>query len=148
MTTSRYPALFQVNTRVRLAELSSTLNLPATLDGITDWELDQIASDGFDLVWLLGIWQTGQAAREVSRTNPEWLAEYHHVLDDFQISDVTGSCFAVQDYHVHADFGGDEALARLRQRLSNRGIKLVLDFVPNHLAPDAAVGRAEGINRQ
>ena len=51
-------------------------------------------------------------------------------------SDVSGSCFAVRDYHVHTDFGGDAALARLRERLRQRGLRLILDFVPNHVAPD------------
>jgi glycosidase len=37
---------------------------------------------------------------------------------------------------VHTDFGGDEVLARLRERLRQRGLRLILDFVPNHLAPD------------
>ncbi len=69
-------------------------------------------------------------------TNPEWLADYHRVLPDFRDSDVTGSPFAIRDYHVHADFGGDDALARLRERLRARGLRLVLDFVPNHVAPD------------
>ena len=136
MSTPRYPSLFQINTRVRLSELSAGLGRPATLDDVTDAELDQFARDGFDLVWFLGVWQTGEAARRVSATNPEWLAEYHQVLPDFRESDVCGSCFAVRDYHVHADFGGDDALARLRERLRARGLRLVLDFVPNHVAPD------------
>jgi len=132
----RYPALFQVNTRVRLSELSATLGRPATLDDIEDTELDGLAADGFDLVWLLGVWQTGEAARHVSRSNPEWLAEYQLVLPDFRGSDVCGSCFAVREYRVHDDFGGDAALGRLRRRLHERGLRLILDFVPNHVAPD------------
>jgi hypothetical protein len=132
----RYPLLYELNTRVRLSELAAALGRPATLDDVTDAELDRLGRDGFDLVWLLGVWQTGEAARRVSATNPEWLAEYHRVLPDFRESDVCGSCFAVRDYHVHADFGGDEALARLRERLRERGLRLVLDFVPNHVAPD------------
>jgi len=136
MTTPRYPSLFQINTRVRLSELTATLGRPATLDDVTDAELDQLAHDGFDLVWFLGVWQTGEAARRVSATNPEWLAEYHRVLPDVRDADICGSCFAIRDYHVHADFGGDAALARLRERLRRRGLRLVLDFVPNHVAPD------------
>ena len=136
MSPVRYPSLFQVNTRVRLAELSAELGRPATLDDVTDKKLDRLAADGFDLVWFLGVWQTGEAARRVSRSNPEWLAEYRRVLPDFRESDVCGSCFAVRDYRVHEDFGGDPALARLRERLRRRGLRLILDFVPNHMAPD------------
>ena len=136
MPAPRYPSLFQINTRVRLSELSAVLGRPATLDDISDAELDRLAGDGFDLVWFLGVWQTGEAARRVSASNPEWLAEYHRVLPDFQESDVSGSCFAIRDYHVHVNFGGDQALARLRDRLRERGLRLVLDFVPNHVEPD------------
>ena len=120
MSTPRYPSLFQVNTRVRLSELAAALGRKATLDDIPDAELDRLAADGFDLVWFLGVWQTGEAARRVSRSKPEWLAEYHRVLPDFREEDVSGSCFAVRDYRVHEDFGGDEALARLRARLKRR----------------------------
>ncbi len=136
MATPRYPSLYQVNTRVRLAELGAALGRPATLDDVPDAELDRLALDGFDLVWFLGVWQTGDAARQVSASHPEWLAEYARALPDFQASDVCGSCFAVCDYHVHAEFGGDAALARLRARLRARGLRLMLDFVPNHVAPD------------
>jgi hypothetical protein len=134
----RYPALFQINTRVRLAELAVKLGRPATLDDIPDADLDRLAADGFDLVWFLGVWQTGEAARRVSRSNAEWLAEYRRVLPDFREEDVCGSCFAIRDYTVHEDFGADPALARLRQRLRDRGLRLILDFVPNHMAPDHA----------
>ncbi|MFN7986673.1 MAG: alpha-amylase family glycosyl hydrolase [Thermoanaerobaculia bacterium] len=136
MAGPRYPSLFQVNTRVRLSELSAGLGRPATLDDVPDAELDRLAADGFDLVWFLGVWQTGEAARRVSASNEGWRAEYRRVLPDFRESDVCGSCFAIRDYHVHSDFGGDAALARLRGRLRERGLRLILDFVPNHMAPD------------
>jgi glycosidase len=136
MAHPRYPALFQVNTRVYLAEIAEIIGRPATLDDIPDGYLDAFARDGFDLVWLLGVWQTGEAARHVSASNPGWRDEYHRVLPDFRETDVCGSCFAVRDYHVHADFGGDAALGRLRERLRKRSLRLILDFVPNHVAPD------------
>jgi glycosidase len=37
---------------------------------------------------------------------------------------------------VHEKLGGDAALARLRERLRERGLRLMLDCVPNHMAPD------------
>ena len=85
---------------------------------------------------MLGVWQTGEAGRKISAANPQWVAEHREVLADFTPDDVTGSPFAIADYRVHRDFGGDAALARLRTRLAGRGLRLLLDFVPNHTAPD------------
>jgi len=136
MNQPRHPSLLQINTRARLAEHGQALGRAATLDDIPDAELDRFAADGFDWVWLLGVWQTGDAGRAVSLQQPEWQAEYRHVLIDYTRDDVTGSPFAVRDYVVHHDFGGPAALARLRRRLDKRGIRLMLDFVPNHTALD------------
>lgn len=132
----RYPALYQVNTRVWLTELSVPLGRRATLDDIPDAALDGIARRGFDWVWLLSVWQTGAAARAVSLANPEWRREFQQILPDLTDGDIAGSGFAISDYTVHGHLGGDTALARLRERLRRRGLKLMLDFVPNHLAPD------------
>ncbi|HEX8199445.1 MAG TPA: alpha-amylase family glycosyl hydrolase, partial [Isosphaeraceae bacterium] len=131
-----YPALYEINTRVWLGELSRRPGRPATFDDVPDEALDRIAGLGFDWVWLLGVWQTGPAGRAVSRTHPDLLPEYPRVLPDLTDDDITGSPFAIRDYVVHTDFGGDEALRRLRARLAGRGVKLMLDFVPNHTAPD------------
>src|SRR5262249_45453053 len=135
MTRPHYPSLYQINTRVRLSELGAELGRPATLDDINDQELDYLKRTGFDLVWFLGVWQTGPAGRKVSLSNPEWLAEYRRVLPDFQESDVSGSCFAVQQYRVHSDFGGDAALDRLRQRVHPRGLRPVAGLFPHPPPP-------------
>jgi glycosidase len=131
-----HASLYQMNTRVRLHELGLALGRPATLDDITDASLDRLAADGFDWVWLLGIWQTGEAGRQVSLTQPEWQHEYEEVLPDVTPADVCGSPFAIREYVVHRDFGGPSALAQFRKRLAERGLQLMLDFVPNHTALD------------
>lgn len=71
MSTPRYPLLYQINTRVWLTDLSRQLGKSATLDVIPDVELDRLAALGFDWIWLLSLWQTGKAAQQVSRSNPE-----------------------------------------------------------------------------
>jgi hypothetical protein len=133
---SAYPSLFQINLRVWLTELSRRLGRPATLDDIPDAELDRLAQLGFDWIWLLSVWQTGAGAQRVSRTNPEWRTEFEHTLPDLRDDDIAGSGFAVTGYTVHQSLGGDQALARLRERLRQRKLKLMLDFVPNHMGLD------------
>ena len=136
MTSHRYPSLYQINSRVWLTELSHALGRPATLDDIPDAELDRLATQGFDWIWFLSVWQTGPAAQQVSRSNAGWRKEFEETLPDLKEEDIAGSGFAIQNYTVHRDLGGDAALARLRQRLQKRALKLMLDFVPNHMAPD------------
>ncbi|RIK74172.1 MAG: alpha-amylase [Planctomycetota bacterium] len=136
MSRVKYPSLYQINTRVWLTELSKPLARLATLDDVPDAELDRLAERGFDWVWLLSVWQTGPKSRKVSRSIPELRREYENVLPDLVEDDIAGSGFAVADYRVHRDLGGDAALARLRDRMRERGLRLMLDFVPNHTGLD------------
>jgi hypothetical protein len=131
-----HPSLYQINTRVWLTRLAESLGRRATLDDVPDAELDRLAEMGFDWIWFLSVWQTGPAARQVSRSNAGWRKEFQETLPDLCEEDIAGSGFAIQSYSVHRDLGGAAALARLRRRMQKRGLKLMLDFVPNHMAPD------------
>lgn len=133
---SAHPLLYQVNTRVWLTELSKSLGRPATLDDIPDAELDRFGRTGFDWIWFLSVWQTGPAGQRVSRSNHEWRREFQDTLPDLREEDIAGSGFAITGYTVHSALGGDAALARLRERLRKRGLRLMLDFVPNHTGLD------------
>ena len=136
MSPLRHPALYQINTRVWLTDLSRSLGRPATLDDIPDAELARLAEMGFDWIWLLSVWRTGPAGQCVSRANPEWRREFEATLPDLSEEDIAGSGFAITGYTVHPGLGGDAALARLRERLRARGLLLMLDFVPNHTGLD------------
>ncbi|HZO43255.1 MAG TPA: alpha-amylase family glycosyl hydrolase [Methylomirabilota bacterium] len=131
-----YPSLYQINTRVWLTEQSRALGRPATLDDMPDAELDRAAEMGFDWIWLLSVWRTGPAGQRVSRANSEWRKEFEETLRDLREDDIAGSGFAITGYTVHPELGGDAALARLRERLRARGLRLMLDFVPNHTGMD------------
>jgi len=136
VSSPRYPSLYQINTRVWLTEFSRKLRRPTTLDDVPDSELDRLASLGFDWVWFLSVWQTGLAGQRVSRTNPDWRRGFLDTLPDLKDEDIPGSGFAITGYTVHQALGGNDALARLRERLKKRGLKLMLDFVPNHTGLD------------
>jgi hypothetical protein len=135
---TKHPTLYELNTRISLTGLSEKLGRAATLADMPDAQLDRLAELGFDWIWLLGVWQTGEIGPRISRELPELRQGYREMLPDFRDDDVSGSPFAVAQYRVSRDFGGDDALTGLRARLAERGMRLMLDFVPNHTAIDHA----------
>ena len=133
MAGPRYPGLYQINTRIWLRELGVALGRSATLDDVPDASFDEISADGFDWVWLLGIWQTGEAGRQVSLHRPEWQIEYRDLLTDFTPDDVCGSPFAIQEYSVNREFGGSGALERFRKHTLSEQQPVVIDVADSCL---------------
>jgi len=137
-TAPSYPSLLQINTRVWLERLSREAGRRVKLADIDDRTIDGFAAQGFDWIWLLSVWWTGAAGRAVSRSNPQWRAEFMTVLPDLTNDDICGSGFAITAYAVSEALGDESGLAQFRESLARRGVKLMLDFVPNHTAPDHA----------
>lgn len=134
--TPNFAQLYQVYTRVYLNSLTRTLGRQAKLDDIPDSLLETLANQGFNWLYLLGVWETGQEGLRISRNNGPLHNELYAVFPDLAPEDICGSCFAIAGYHVHPDFGDDDSLARLRSKMHRHGLKLMLDFVPNHTAID------------
>jgi hypothetical protein len=134
-SSTRFPALYQVNTRLSVNETAAARARPATLDDLPDDLFDRAAARGLSWIWMLGLWQTGPAGQRCSR-DPALRADLLVDLPDLREADIVGSPFAVVAYDVNHDFGGNPALARLRERLGRRGQRLLVDFVPNHVALD------------
>jgi hypothetical protein len=130
------PALYEIFARMWLFDLSRTKGAPVTLADVPDEEIDRLAKLGFDYVYLMGVWTLGEVGPKIARELPDLRAEYERALPDLGSGDVLGSPFAVARYEVDPSLGGDAGLARLRERLRARGLGLVLDYVPNHLARD------------
>ncbi|HKF64601.1 MAG TPA: alpha-amylase family glycosyl hydrolase, partial [Dongiaceae bacterium] len=129
----RYPSLLEINTRPWLRRLSPDPARPVTLTEVDDAVLDGFQRAGFDWIWLLSVWEIGPLSRAVSReVASPWHAECVRALPDLTEADIAGSGFAIAAYRVNEALGGAEALAGFRARLARRGIKLMLDFVPNH----------------
>ncbi|MCK8518206.1 alpha-amylase family glycosyl hydrolase [Methanoculleus sp. 7T] len=137
MNAPRYPSLYEVNTRLLLRRLAREAGRNRiTLDEIPDARLTRLAGCGFDWAYFMGVWKTGEAGLRVSRSNEQWLGGYRSLLPDLRSEDICGSGFAVTDYSLHPDLGDPDALGRLRDRLHRQGVRLMLDFVPNHTALD------------
>ena len=127
------PIIYEINTWVWLNGLSRKYDRKITLADVPARELEELAAWRFDAFWLMGVWHRGQATR---RSALNYLHEYRHALPDITEADVPGSAYAICEYQVEEQLGGPEGLACFRERLRKHDIKLILDFVPNHVAVD------------
>eukprot|EP01114_Cavostelium_apophysatum_P001197 TRINITY_DN11013_c0_g1_i2.p1 TRINITY_DN11013_c0_g1~~TRINITY_DN11013_c0_g1_i2.p1 ORF type:complete len:504 (+),score=68.63 TRINITY_DN11013_c0_g1_i2:87-1598(+) len=131
------PAMYELSTRPWLYALSQKYGQSITLlSEIPQQEFQQIKDMGFDYVWMMGVWQLGKYGLNFDQTNPALLSYYPTVLPSFTIDDVIGSPYAVVNYTCNVQLGSDEDIASLRSMLNGIGLKLMLDFVPNHSAVD------------
>jgi glycosidase len=69
------------------------------------------------------VWTTGTAALALSRK-----------MVDAAVA--VSSPFAITDYHVQSALGGDAAVMHLKRKANACGLRVFLDFVPNHVARD------------
>jgi hypothetical protein len=139
MTTSKwtpYPAVYEINTWVWLAELSERAGESVDLSCVPTDEWDRIYQYGFHAVWLMGIWERSPAGIAIANQNKNLVEDFRRALPDFTPQDNVGSPYCIRGYVADSHLGGPEGLAVARRELAHRGIKLLLDFVPNHVAPD------------
>lgn len=89
---------------------------------ITDTELKHLASLGFDWLWLMGIWQLSVAGRDIARRRAE----------DFEASP-----YAITEYLLNPELGDEDSFRDLVNRAHAAGLRVMADFVPNHMAVDS-----------
>ncbi len=133
----RHPIVYEVNTWAWLGEVGARAGRAVTLGDVPDAEWDALAGWSPDAVWLMGVWERSPEGRRIALRNPELVRSFREALPDLDVErDVPGSPYCIRRYAVDARLGGPAGLAKARQALARRGIRLVLDLVPNHVAPD------------
>ena len=130
----RFPLVYEINTRVWLADLGLQWGRRVTLADVPDEEFRRWSDSHFDAIWLMGVWQPSGYSRELALHDQELTAALTKALPDWKPEDVASSPYSVADYRVDENLGGNEGLARFRDKLKDHSIKLLLDFVPNHTA--------------
>ncbi|MGP7996054.1 MAG: hypothetical protein ACLPKI_01765 [Streptosporangiaceae bacterium] len=130
------PVIYEINTAVWLDELSRAAGQRITLADVPPAGWDAVTPDGADAVWLMGVWERSPAGLVLADANAELQASFRDALPDLQRSDVIGSPYCVRRYVADEGFGGPGGLAAARAALAARGVRLILDYVPNHVAPD------------
>lgn len=112
------------NTYVWLDQLGHRADRSITrLDEVPSQALEQLRDRGFTALWLIGLWQRSRASETLKRRGGH--------------ADAVASAYALDDYVIAEDLGGEAALARLEARCKSVGLALACDMVPNHTGLDA-----------
>jgi alpha amylase-like protein len=130
------PTVYEINTAVWLERLGRETGRTLELGEVPGREWDALAALPVDAVWLMGVWERSPAGLAIALGDPAIDAGNRAALPDLTPQDVIGSPYCVRDYVVDRRFGGTGALAAARRQLARRGLGLILDYVPNHVAPD------------
>ncbi|HYV26965.1 MAG TPA: alpha-amylase family glycosyl hydrolase [Candidatus Eisenbacteria bacterium] len=133
-----HPFLYEINTRCWLNELSQNQNRPVTLANIPKDQFAGWQKLGITHLWLMGVWTTGLHSRKDALRNAGLRQRCAESLPDCRDQDIVGSPYAVAQYQVSRTLGGETGLNIFRDQLHAHGLKLLLDFVPNHVGLDHA----------
>jgi hypothetical protein len=130
------PVIYEVDTWPWLRDLSGRAAPLLRLDQVPAEAWDAVVPPGVDAVWLMGVWERSPAGLAIALADDNLMASFRAALPDLTPEDVVGSPYCVRRYVVDDRLGGPAALAAAREELRRRGARLVLDYVPNHVAPD------------
>ena len=128
--------LYEVNTVVWLQQLSLKYQRALSLGTVPDLEWDQLENLGFDLVWLMGVWQRSQVGRKMAIETTQLHPGLEEALPGWSPQDIGGSPYSIQAYEPDLLIGDWDDLRKARRALNRRGMGLILDFVPNHTGLD------------
>ncbi len=131
-----HPHLYEINTWVWLESLSRRDGRKLSLADVPDRDWDELARLGFDLVWLMGVWERSVIGRKIAQTESSLFPEYDHALPGWTPDQVVGSPYSIRNYSPDPRIGTWDDLAAVREKLHARKIGLILDFVPNHTGLD------------
>ena len=117
--------LMAKSTYVWLEQLAARFERPVTtLADVPDAELDRLAGVGVTGLWLIGLWQRSSASAEIKRRRGD--------------HDAVASAYAIDEYRIADELGGEAAFGDLKRRAWDRGIRLAADLVPNHMGIDSS----------
>jgi hypothetical protein len=135
-TLRRNPHLYEISVWPWLEQLSRQEGRRITLGKVPDSAWSALAEQGFDLIYLMGVWRRSARGREIARSLPALMEAYDRVLPDWTLADVPGSPYSIAAYEPDPHVGTWSELDAVRRRLHALGMRLVLDFVPNHTGFD------------
>ncbi len=89
-----------------------------------------------DAVWLMGVWERSPAGRGSAQTAPGLDAGNQVALPDLTDENVSGRRTACEAIRSTRSSAAPKRSPRPAAQLADLGLRLILDYVPNHVAPD------------
>ena len=132
------PAILEVHAFAFLNECRAKYKRQFALADIPMKEWEAIAAQGFSYVWLMGVWERSPESRRQCLTSDDLKKAFTAALPDWTERNVIGSPYAVKSYTLDRRLGLHNDLIKVRRKMNEAGLRLILDFVPNHLAMDHA----------
>src|SRR5271155_2209255 len=108
------PVIYEVNNAIWLGDLSRAAGRRVTLADVPASAWDDVTPSGVDAVWLMGVWERSPAGLELANANAGLQASFTDALPDLRPGEGGGA----------------------RAALAARAARLLLAYVPNHVAPD------------
>ena len=134
------PSIYEINTRVWLKQFCKD-NGNALLADVPNSYWDQFEKYGVDYIWLMGVWKTCDNIVEKYCFDENLVKSYDKALKGWKKQDVIGSPFAIDVYNISPHVGDMKSFQNLKSYLNKKGIKLILDFVPNHFSAGSSLIR-------
>jgi len=136
MTWPSTPVIYEVDTWPWLTDIRRRFGANVTLADVPSTVWDDLAPTGSDAVWLMGVWQRSPLGLAIAAEDRALRRSFLAALPDIRLEDIVGSPYCVRSYTVDRRLGGASGLVAARAALARRGLRLILDYVPNHVAPD------------
>ena len=134
----KHPILYEISIRPWLYELSKKYSKTISkIKEIPLEEFDILKNIGIDYIWMMGVWKLGKIGLELDQQN-----DYSKILPDCKKEDIIGSPFAITEYECNPEIGDNNDLLFLKEKLHEKNLKLILDFVPNHSAIDSPFAKS------
>jgi len=127
------PSIYEINTRVFVKRYPGN----GRLADIPEEFWDGLSKLKFDYVWLLGVWKICENIIDKYCFEEDLVRSYNKALKGWRRRDIIGSPFSIDTYEINPELGDMPSLLKLRKKLNEKGIKLILDFSTNHFGADS-----------
>ncbi len=130
--------IYEINTRVWIKRFTKN-NIPSKLIDIPSNYWKTLVDKGVKYVWLMGIWETVPETIKKYCFSDGLISEYSKALSDWKPEDVIGSPYAIDNYKVNKSLASTTEFIQLKESLNKLGLKIILDFIPNHFSADTSL---------